>query len=1464
LVTQRSELSLFYNIYWDLTRIDLPTGGSIEYTYGPGLTGQPPDVWWIQGALPGTYEGGPSYSLGYIVYRRVEERRVYKEGHVLESRQTFSKPEDVSGSNLGYVEKKQYDANNNLLFSEKHYFYGSAKASFNLDGISSSPWKDGREYHTEFYDQNGNLLRQSDQTWEQRAPVSWWTGSPDAAPQNDSRISLAWSRLENGLTSATSYTYDSTVPYNSLTDVSEYDYGACCVPGPFLRRTQTTYLKTLNGVDYTGSNITDPSAPYLRDFPLQTSVFDPWGIERARTTFEYDNYTADSNHAALIPRTSISGLDSASTTTYFTRGNVTGTTRYLLTNGSVTGSVSAYAQYDVAGNVVKAIDPLGYATMFYFTDCFGTPDGNARINAGAQELNSVGQYSYAFVTSATKAGQTAYSQYDFYTGWLVDAENQNGVVSSGYSENDPLDRLTKVIRAANQTASFKSQTLFTYDDVNRIVTTTSDFNSFTEQNPLKSQTIYDGLGRTTEARQYEGGTNYTAVQTQYDALGRAFKVSNPFRPLPPDNEIAVWTTSAFDALGRVISITTPDGSAATSSYSGNTVTATDQIGKQRKSVSDALGRITQVYEDPAGLNYLTSYSYDVLNDLVTVNQGSQTRTFAYDSLQRLLSATNPENGTAGFQYDNSGNLLVKTDARGVSSHCAYDELGRLTRRWYNGSSLLSATTNNSPALPSGVAGSDEIKYFYDSQSLPAGAPSFSRGPSVGRLVAVAYGTNSSAGDYYGYDAIGRNVLKIQQTGGVNYQVSAAYNVAGALTSETYPSGRAVAYTFDGAGRTSSVTGNLGDGTNRTYSTGIIYSSLGGMAKEQFGTTTPIYNKLFYNSRGQLSEIRESTSYTWAGDTSWNRGAIINHYSFQCWGACNGTDNNGNLKKQEVYVPENDQVTSYKTWYQQYSYDSLNRFTQVNEYTGNPSLDWQQKYIIDRYGNRTIDVNNTSANIPRPAFNVDASTNRLMVPSGQSGTMSYDRAGNLTTDSYTGSGWRTYDAESRITGAQGSGYSNSYVYDGNGKRIRRVAAGTETWQVYGLGGELLAEYQLFYLKGGGTQLVLTKEYGYRNGQMLVTAEPSANIHWLVNDQLGTPRMIFDRSGNLANVSRHDYLPFGEELVAGQGLRTAQQGYTINDNLRQHFTGYERDGESGLDYAHSRYYANVQGRFTGPDRLMGSASLAEPQSWNRYTYVLNNPLNLTDPLGLIVQETGATDPFLELAQNPHEKPTRITPKPTNLPKPKTPIPVPDEGTTYGKVTVTLGEFTAIPSSSNRGGSLGSDSSVGGGLGGGGGVNDPSVGGLSGGLGGPPTTTTRGRTFRGINFGISSFIVGGGGSIKRDMYGNWYISGGPTFGLSAPVTVSYTPTGGTYRLGREVTLENEVVDVLSGPSAGVSYTGWPPVGLTGTWNTPQIESLGLPLPSYGPPIPTGATTLSSQVGMPELTYSPQGTVKIPFLRF
>lgn len=149
---------------------------------------------------------------------------------------------------------------------------------------------------------------------------------------------------------------------------------------------------------------------------------------------------------------------------------------------------------------------------------------------------------------------------------------------------------------------------------------------------------------------------------------------------------------------------------------------------------------------------------------------------------------------------------------------------------------------------------------------------------------------------------------------------------------------------------------------------------------------------------------------------------------------------------------------------------------------------------------------------------------------------------------------------------------------------------------------------------------------------------ADVRWLVTDQLGTPRMVMDKTGSLAGVTRHDYLPFGEELQPDANWRTDTRGYK-GDTVRQKFTGYEHDAETGLDYAQARYFAPMQGRFTSVDPLLASGRAGAPQTWNRYSYALNNPVRLTDPSGMDTTDQGQ-------AQNiPPRQPPPPPPPPAN---------------------------------------------------------------------------------------------------------------------------------------------------------------------------------------------------------------------------
>jgi RHS repeat-associated protein len=465
-------------------------------------------------------------------------------------------------------------------------------------------------------------------------------------------------------------------------------------------------------------------------------------------------------------------------------------------------------------------------------------------------------------------------------------------------------------------------------------------------------------------------------------------------------------------------------------------------------------------------------------------------------LKRLLSASNPESGTVYYQYDENGNLKVKTDARGVSSHFQYDALNRVTRRWYNGSPSPAEQANNVPALPNGVTTTNEVAYFYDSQGLPSSAPNFSRGSATGRLVAVTYGIDNSAGNYYGYDATGREVLKFQQTSGVNNQVRAFYNLANAVTSLIYPSGGHVDYGFDRAGRTSSMTGTLGDGRSRTYSTSITYSPFGGLAQEQFGTQTALYHKLHYNKRGQQYDIAVSTSSLQTNEFNWNRGHLALYYGYEF--GQSGPANNGNITRAQHWIPTNDAVTDYSYTEATYNYDALNRLSSTTEFQA--GSDWltppsyAQNYDYDRWGNRTI---NPSSSGPINHIQFDKSdaqnSNRLYAPGDTAlpmnqRQMQYDAAGNLTQDPYTGQGTRLYDAENRMTAAQDLNQSWSYyTYDGEGRRIKRNTNGAETRQVYGMNGELLLESA-----SNTVPAWMPKEYGYRNGQLLIIATAQSNF------------------------------------------------------------------------------------------------------------------------------------------------------------------------------------------------------------------------------------------------------------------------------------------------------------------------------------------------------------------------------------
>jgi RHS repeat-associated protein len=121
-----------------------------------------------------------------------------------------------------------------------------------------------------------------------------------------------------------------------------------------------------------------------------------------------------------------------------------------------------------------------------------------------------------------------------------------------------------------------------------------------------------------------------------------------------------------------------------------------------------------------------------------------------------------------------------------------------------------------------------------------------------------------------------------------------------------------------------------------------------------------------------------------------------------------------------------------------------------------------------------------------------------------------------------------------------------------------------------------------------------------------------VNYVLQDVQGATRAV--KSGSSV-IARHDFLPFGEELAAGVGMRTSGQGFGATDKIRQRYALTERDDATGLDHTWWRKYENHSGRWTSPDPYNGSMTTADPQSFNRFSYVQNDPVNFVDPTGLV---------------------------------------------------------------------------------------------------------------------------------------------------------------------------------------------------------------------------------------------------------
>jgi RHS repeat-associated protein len=606
--------------------------------------------------------------------------------------------------------------------------------------------------------------------------------------------------------------------------------------------------------------------------------------------------------------------------------------------------------------------------------------------------------------------------------------------------------------------------------------------------------------------------------------------------------------------------------------------------KRKQLEFDGLGRLSSVCEITAGANsgscgqdtaqtgYRTAYAYDTapnVNSLTVTQNGQpsggtlQTRTYIYDMLGRLTQETNPETGTTSYVYDTdttcsggypTGNLVKLTDAVGNVTCYAYDQLHRLTSITYPSGSYSAST---------------DKKYFvYDSANVGGAAMQNAKGRLAEAYTCPATGacTSKKTDLGFSYSARGETASVYQKTpnsGSTYYQVSASYWAHGginALSSNltglpTITYGATDGSGLDGEGRVTKVTASSGQSplvSSVTYTASGTTQPIGSLTQVTFGSSD--YDTFSYDpNTGRLNQYKFNVGTTPTTATS-----------NLTWNA------NGSLGGLAV----TDQLNSANTQTCNYSYDDLGRVASAN--CGTP---WNQTFSFDPFGN--INKTATAGITFQPTYS--PSTNRYSSVPGC--TPSYDAAGFALNDCAHTYSWDSAGNPLTIDGV-------NLIYDALGRMVEQAAGSTYTQIVYGPGGGKLASMNGQTLKKAFVPLPGGGAAAYTSAGLLYYRHSD----WLGSGRLATTpnrTLYFDVA----------YGPYGEN-------------YASSGTPDLDFTGQNQDTVSGLYDFMFREYNTNQGRWPSPDPAgMRAVSMGNPQTWNRYAYLGNAPLNSVDSSGLM---------------------------------------------------------------------------------------------------------------------------------------------------------------------------------------------------------------------------------------------------------
>jgi len=955
---------------------------------------------------------------------------------------------------------------------------------------------------------------------------------------------------------------------------------------------------------------------------VDLSTGDDIGTDSKTAEIEYHNNIANGNRLIGLPKQSIakdhSGVMIKKTSIYYdgatnpnTLPTVGHATKKQVWGGDSPGDQDVITKYtyDDYGNVLSVEDPMGnvsfveYETNYYI---FSMKSQNALGHEVVKEY-----YGVDGVPLDDGAG------YHGLWGQIKQIEDPNN--QEGRKTYDTLGRLVATVSPLDSIDFPTSSVEYNFFPTHvQIISHHREKAGQLES--IDTVQYYDGLGRLIQNKSESGYASTFTVsgQTEYDQRGLSIKKYlpyfsiNPVDVIDPIDSTRPFVEIDYDAMGRAVQTTNPDGSYSSVLYDGWTTTSIDENGHKQVSYADVFGRLikkeeyfgadgrSEHYSQNAYILFSTTlYGYDSMGNLIEIQDAhGNITTISYDILGRKISMDDPDMGIWEYDYDINGNLILQKDALSQEIEFEYDALNRLIRKkdqsnldvsYYYDEELVveQADVFLLPNIKSPLERNGELEdglMINDPNSFSVSAePNY----GIGRLTKAE--DNQEGETDFSYDIMGREYKSVKQIDSVNYRVRRNYDSANRLKELTYPTQDKIGYDYNDAGQIISVFSIVSSLPDYFYVQNVLYNASGQMTEIQYGNgnvTTHSYDSVTL----RLNQILTVDS---AGQT-------IQDLNYMY-------DSAGNI----LAIIDNVHTST-----QGFVYDELNRLVEAQGSYG------VKTYIYDEVGNILQKDGLTFT------YGENGAGPHAVTSLSDGTTFSYDVNGNMTqkVDADLTHWNYVYDVENHlVTVNKNYALAAKFQYDGDGGRVKRTyySGWAAIDELSNVDADVfdLEKYQpnnknvsisvsvptapqvtkyigSLYEEQSGNSV----SYIYLGSQRIAQIR-NGDVMYYLADHLGGTNLLADDAGAVKELC--EYKPFGSFSVHEKYGTTSQTAWF-------YFTGKEFDEKIGLYYYGARYYNPVIGRFITADSIVQNPG-GDPQTLNRYSYCGNNPITRIDPTG-----------------------------------------------------------------------------------------------------------------------------------------------------------------------------------------------------------------------------------------------------------